>query len=260
MKSRVSMFTRCGVLAAFLLLSAQVPLLAQATAKRAAPAAKKAAVPAKPRTPQDAVTPAVKNPERHEKFLTRIKEGPVGLLFLGDSITDAWPKRGKPSWEKFAPYKPADFGISGDRTEHVLWRITHGELEGIDPKATVIMIGTNNVGHFRDEKPEWAAAGVKRIVDTVLEKLPHTKVLLLAVFPRGAKDSDARKKVDALNAIIAKLGDGRRVFYLDIGKKFLDAGGEIPKDIMPDALHPSPQGYDIWYDAMQPTLTKLLTQ
>ena len=120
------------------------------------------------------------------------------------------------------------------------------------------MIGTNNIGHFGDEKPEWAAAGVKKIVDTVRAKLPKAKILLLGVFPRGGKNSDARQKVEAINAIIAKLGDGQTVQYLDISKKFLDANGEIPKDIMPDGLHPNEKGYDIWYNAMWPTLEKLL--
>jgi beta-glucosidase len=243
----------CAIISSLLVL--QLPAGAKPPAAKAKPAA---AAPKLPRTPADAITPAVKNPERHEKFLARIQQGPVGLLFLGDSITDAWPRRGKPSWDKLAPYQPADFGISGDRTEHVLWRITHGELDGIDPKVVVIMIGTNNVGHFTDEKPEWAAAGVKKILDIVHQKLPKAKVLLLAVFPRGAKASDLRCKVEAINCIISKFGDGRRTVYLDIGKVFLDANGELPKDVMPDALHPNEHGYDLWYDAMRPTLEKLL--
>jgi lysophospholipase L1-like esterase len=238
------------------LVSALLALQVPAGAKP--PAAKtKAAVSQQPRTPADAVTPTVKNPERHDKFLARIKEGPVGLLFLGDSITDAWPRRGKPSWDKLAPYQPANFGISGDRTEHVLWRITHGELDGIDPKVVVLMIGTNNIGHFADEKPEWAAAGVQKILAVVHQKLPKAKVLLLAVFPRGAKDSDHRRKVEAMNRIISRYTDPRTV-YLDIGRVFLDAEGNLPKEIMPDALHPNEHGYDLWYEAMRPTLERLL--
>lgn len=250
----------CWLLVACVLLVPQVLARAQTATKSKQATAKKAPEPKTPRTPEDAVTPAVKNPERHKQFLARIQEGPVGMLFLGDSITDAWPRRGQASWEKFAPHNPADFGISGDRTEHVLWRITHGELEGIDPKAVVIMIGTNNLGHSPDEKPEWAANGVKKIVDTVREKLPRAKILLLAVFPRGPKDSDIRRRVEALNRIIAGLGDGKTIHYLDIGKSFLDADGEIPKDIMPDLLHPNEKGYDIWYAAMWPTLEKLLRE
>jgi lysophospholipase L1-like esterase len=210
------------------------------------------------RTPESALTPEIKDKNRHDGFLERIKKGEVGLLFLGDSITDAWPGRGKESWAKFAPYHPADFGISGDRTEHLLWRITNGELDGIDPKVTVIMIGTNNIGHFSDEKPEWAAAGVKKIVDTVRAKLPKTRILLLGVFPRSDKGSTARKAVAEINEIISKLDDGKQVRYLDVGPKFLDANGDFLPGVMPDKLHPSTAGYDIWYDAMNPLLSELL--
>jgi lysophospholipase L1-like esterase len=218
----------------------------------------KAAAPAQPRTADDAVTPAIKNPERHKQFMARIKEGPVGLLFLGDSITDGWRGGGKKTWQKFAAYDPANFGISGDSTEHVLWRITNGELDGIHPKVAVVMIGTNNVGHNPGDTPEWAAAGVKKIVDTIHAKLPETKVLLLAVFPRGAKDSPLRKKVAEINEIIAKLDDGQKTRYLDIGKSFLDAEGQIPKSIMPDGLHPNAKGYEIWYEAMRPLLDEMM--
>ncbi len=200
-------------------------------------------------------TPAIKDPNRHQIFLNRIKEGPVSLLFLGDSITDFWPRTGEVSWLKFAPHQPADFGISGDRTQHVLWRIKNGELDGINPKATVIMIGTNNVG---SDAPEATAEGVKQIVETVRQKLPQTKILLLGIFPRGMKASDQRQKNEAVNAIISKLGDNKTVFYQDIGSVFLDAQGEIPKDVMPDLLHPSAKGYELWYNAMMPKLTELL--
>src|SRR6187402_3337273 len=94
-----------------------------------------AADPPPPRTPQSSTTPNNRNAKRHDGFLARIKQGPVGLLFLGDSITDGWPGRSKETWTKFAPYQPANFGIGGERTEDVLWRITNGELDGIDPKA-----------------------------------------------------------------------------------------------------------------------------
>ncbi len=239
-----------------LLLTALSPsprTFAQATP---APAAKPAPPP--PRTSADAVTPTVKDPNRHAEFLYRLTEGDVGLLFLGDSITDAWPRRGEYSWLKFAPYNPADFGVSGDRTEHLLWRISNGELEGIHPKVTVIMIGTNNIGQLGTEDPAWAAAGVKKIVDTVQQKLPQTKILLLAVFPRDLADSKRRADVAAINAIIGKFDNGTSIRYLDIGKVFLDDKGELPKDIMPDKLHPTAKGYDLWYNAMAPTLNQML--
>ncbi|MDD5351062.1 MAG: GDSL-type esterase/lipase family protein [Chthoniobacteraceae bacterium] len=240
-------------------------LFAQAPAASVAPAATPAATATatpkptpKPRTPADAVTPVPASPARHAQFMYRITQGEIGLLFLGDSITDFWPRSGEWSWLKFAPYHPADFGISGERTEGTLWRITNGELDGIKPKVTVVMIGTNNIGHFPNEEPEWAAAGVQKIVETVHQKLPDTKVLLLGVFPRATKDSDLRKKVAAINAIIAKLDDGKKTRYLDIGKVFLNAEGEIPADVMPDKLHPNAHGYDLWYDAMNPLLSEML--
>jgi len=216
------------------------------------------AAPPAPRTPESAITPGHENQKRHAQFLARIKDGPVGVLFLGDSITDFWPKVGEYSWLKFAPHNPADFGISGETTEQVLWRILNGELEGIQPKVVVIMIGTNNIGHFKDEKPEWVAAGIKKIVDTVHTKLPESKILLLAVFPRATKDSPDRARVEAVNKIIAGLDDGKTVRFLDIGGKFLDAQGELPDDVMPDKLHPSAKGYEIWYSAMNPLLLEML--
>lgn len=210
------------------------------------------------RTEASAVTPAIKDQHRHEQFLSRIKEGEINLLFLGDSITDGWPRGGEWTWLKFAPYHPANFGISGDRTEHVLWRIQNGELEGIHPKVAVIMIGTNNIGQNESEKPEWAAAGVKKILDVVHEKLPSTKVLLLGVFPRDVKANEKRAATVAINEIISKYGDGDKTQYLDIGQVFLDASGEIPNDVMPDRLHPSAKGYELWYNAMAPTLDKMM--
>lgn len=211
------------------------------------------------RTAQDALTPVVKGPGRHRKLLARIKEGPVGLLFLGDSITDKWPSKGLESWVRFAHYQPANFGISGDRTEHVLWRITNGELDGIQPKVTVIMVGTNNIGHFNDEKAEWTADGIKKIVEVVHEKLPKTKVLLLGVFPR-ARPKVTGKKIEAINRIISKLGDAEKTVYLDIGQKFLDTTGEPSTEIMPDGLHLNANGYEIWYEAMWPTLETMLKE
>lgn len=214
--------------------------------------------PAKPRTPADAVTPTAHVLPRHEEFMYRKTEGDIGLLFVGDSITDYFPRRGEWSWLKFAPHKPADFGIGGQRTEHVLWRLLNGELDGINPKVVVLMIGTNNIGQCPDEDPAWAAAGVAKIVETIHAKLPNAKILLLGVFPRDKKDSVLRKKVEEINQIICKLADGNKTRYLDIGKVFLDETGEIPVTVMPDGLHPNAKGYDLWYEAMSPLLTEML--
>lgn len=229
--------------------------IAQVGTAPASPTTAPASRPARPpRGPNDSVTPTVKNPERHDQFLKRIQEGPVGLLFLGDSITDWWPRNGADTWAKFAEYQPANFGIAGDRTEHLLWRLQNGELEGIKPKVAVMMIGTNNIG---PDKPDQIAAGVKKDLDTVREKLPDTKVLLLAIFPRSTNGSGLRKAVDEINPMIAKFADGKNVRWLDIGKVFLDADGNIPRDVMRDGLHPTAKGYQLWYDAMKPTLDEM---
>src|SRR5262245_40480610 len=128
--------------------------------------------------------------KRHEGFVEEAKKGGIDVLFLGDSITDAWRnfnaqnmRGGKRVWEKhFAPLKAANFGIGGDQTQHVLWRLQNGELEGIQPKVVVLMIGTNNVGR---DSAEQIAEGITAIVREIHKRSPSTKVLLLGVFPRG---------------------------------------------------------------------------
>jgi lysophospholipase L1-like esterase len=197
----------------------------------------------------------------HEALLKRAKAGPIDLLFLGDSITEGWQWHGTQIWaERYARLNAANFGVSGDRTEHVLWRIANGELDGISPKVVVLMLGTNNMG----STPEKIAAGDIKVIAQIHQKLPQTKVLLLAIFPRGANpgkdhnDLAIRKKVEATNAILAAQDDGKMVRYLDIDSKLLTADGLISKQIMPDAVHPSTLGYQIWADAMQPLLDEMM--
>ncbi|MDR3634486.1 MAG: platelet-activating factor acetylhydrolase IB subunit [Isosphaeraceae bacterium] len=194
----------------------------------------------------------------HESFLERAKKGDVDLLFLGDSITQGWGGNGKEVWERFyGPRHAANFGIGGDRTQHVLWRLENGEVEGIKPKVAVLMIGTNNSGANSGDE---IAEGVEAIVKKLHEKLPETKVLLLAVFPRGEKPNPTREKLAAVNQRIAKLDDGKTVKYLDIGPKFLNEDGTLSKDIMPDFLHLTSKGYRIWADAIEPTLWSMLDE
>jgi hypothetical protein len=191
----------------------------------------------------------------HEAFVARAKKGDVDVLFMGDSITNGW-RRHKIWKEKYVPLKAVDFGIGGDRTQHVLWRIEHGECDGITPKVVVLMIGTNNLG--RNSAAE-IVDGITAIVNEFRTRLPQSKILLLGIFPRGAKHDDpAREKIQSINRTIAKLDDGKQIKYLDIGTKFLDAKGDLPKEVMPDALHPNAKGYQIWADAMDPTLKALL--
>jgi lysophospholipase L1-like esterase len=201
--------------------------------------------------------------KRHEAFVEEAKKGGFDVLFTGDSITDGW--RNNPQKKifdaAFGAMKPANFGISGDRTQHVLWRLQNGEFEGLTlPKVLVLMIGTNNIGQKDPEPPESAIAGIQAIVKEIRKKSEHAKILLLGVFPRGEKsDHPLRAQVKAINAAAAKLDDGgKSVKYLDIGEKFLQPDGSILKEIMPDFLHLSEKGYQIWADAIKEPVAELL--
>lgn len=207
--------------------------------------------------------------ELHEKFLARAKSGPIGVLFLGDSITEGWGKAPQ-IWDYYyGNLQAANFGIGGDQTQHVIWRIENGELDGIHPKVVVLMIGTNN--SYANTGEEIAAAD-KKIIGMIRAKIPEAKVLLLAIFPRDARRNpeglitdaaiaEAAKRmaaIDHANALLAKLDDGINIRFLDIGDKFLGRDGKIPWTIMPDQLHPTAAGYELWAEAMQPLLTEML--
>ncbi len=204
--------------------------------------------------------------QRHEDFVAEAHRGGINVLFLGDSITDFWRTRGRPVWDReFAPLGAANFGISGDRTQNVLWRLEHGEADGIQPKVVVLLIGTNNTGmergsdRPRNTTPE-VIEGVTAVVHEVRAKLPEAKILFLGIFPRGPAHSAQREQVAEVNRALARLNDGRHVFFLYIGRRFLDpdGDGDIPRAIMPDQLHPSLKGYEIWADAIREPLQKLL--
>lgn len=216
----------------------------------------------------DALQPVPKNHPSfftlHESFLARGKAGPIGLLFLGDSITYHW-RKAPHIWEHYyGHYQPANFGVSGDRTQNVIWSIEHGELDGIHPKVVVLMIGTNNAG---DNTASEIAAADRKIVSMIQEKLPETKILLLGIFPRGPQWDDNTNpdpwekkmtRIRAVNEDLAQLDDGKRVRYLNITRAFLGNDGTIPNIIMPDQLHPSAAGYQIWAEAMDPLLTEMM--
>jgi beta-glucosidase len=194
---------------------------------------------------------------RHQSFNKRVAEGNVDLVFIGDSITQGWEGRGKEVWAKFYGKRNAvNLGIGGDRTQHVIWRLDNDNVKNISPKAAVIMIGTNNSG---SNTPEQIAEGVAAIVKQLRTKLPKTQVLLLAVFPRGSDKNDKRRQVnEKTNDIFKKLADDKDVYYLDIGPKFLQEDGTLTREIMPDLLHLSEQGYTIWAESIEPTLKTLM--
>ena len=180
------------------------------------------------------------------------------VVFVGDSITQGWEGAGKDLWARhIAPLGALNLGFSGDRTEHVLWRLHNGEWPAsLQPETTVIMIGTNNTGHANGQPAEETAVGIQLIVEDILDRAPHTRIVLLAIFPRGKTASDPKRRInDAINRSIAKLADHPQVEFHDLTPRFLDPQGNLPATIMPDALHPNPAGYQIWLDALLPLLT-----
>ena len=220
-----------------------------------------------------AVTPVPRDKEewwvkRHEGMNARTKQGAekgdIGVLFIGDSITQGWETDGKAAWDaNFAPLNAVNLGISGDRTQHVLWRLDHGNVDGLAkpaagtaPKVAVIMIGTNN-SNGNDNTAEEIGDGIGAIVKSLRDKLPETKVLILGIFPRGEKPNPQREKNAAASLKASKLADGKMVHYLDIGPSFLEKDGTLSKEIMPDLLHLSPKGYDIWAKSILPKVKEL---
>ena len=190
----------------------------------------------------------------------RLKENQdTQLLFIGDSITQGWEGNGaKDVWAKsFAKHKAVNLGIGGDRTQHVLWRLINAPIDNAKPKAAVVMIGTNN-SNGEDNTPGQIADGIAAIVTKLRERLPQTKILLLGIFPRGENFNPQRGKLTQINQVIAKLDDGKNVHFLDIGHRFLNPDGILPADIMPDYLHLSTKGYEIWAEAIEAKLNSLL--
>jgi beta-glucosidase len=210
---------------------------------------------------------------RNEKVNERAKQGDVDLIFIGDSITEgwivpadsSWPEGGggEEIWKKYYGRRKAmNAGISGDWTQHVLWRMDSGNLDGIKPKLAVLMVGTNNALWY---PPEEVAGAIKDIVAKVREKLPQTKVLLLAILPCGdlseanREDTLARREKNAkASKLASEVADDKMVFYMDIGARFMDADGNIRREIMPDFLHPNAKGYEIWGRAIEAKVAELM--
>jgi len=213
--------------------------------------------------PNSAILPALAPPflAKHQANLAVAKQGDADVLFMGDSITDFWrnadgPFAGKPVLDRhFGNWKVANFGIAGDTTQGVLYRLQNGEGEGFRPRAVMLMIGTNNTA--RNSAAE-IAEGIGAVVLELQRDFPEAKILLLGVFPRGRPNDPVRATIAEINRTIAKLADGERVHYLDIGAKFLAPDGSIPADVMSDLLHPSTKGYEIWAEAVKEPLSRLM--
>lgn len=183
-------------------------------------------------------------------------KGGVDLLFVGDSITEMWNQ--EIFQRTFGGWRTANFGIGGDHTGNLLWRLQNGHAEKLHPKAVVLTIGVNNFG-FCDATPEQAYKGVKAVVEQLRKIYPEARILLNAVLPYGQfTHSPQRVKVVELNRMVAGLNDGQHVFYQDYGLFFLQPNGDISAEVMGDFLHPSAKGYQIWADAMLPAVRKLM--
>lgn len=217
----------------------------------------------RPPGPNSAIVPSL-SPQfraKHEANLAVAKQGDAELLFMGDSITDFWRNAegqfaGKAVLDKyFGKWKVANFGIAGDTTQGVLYRLQNGEGQGFSPKAVMLMIGTNNTA--RNSAAE-IAEGIGAVVLELQRDFPRAKILLLGVFPRGRPGDPVRTTIAEINRTIAKLHDGNRVHYLDIGQIFLDPQGNIPREVMADALHPGTKGYELWAEAVIKPITALM--
>ena len=195
---------------------------------------------------------------RHEAKLREVaqKGAEIDLVFLGDSITQGLerPASAKVVAETFPGMTVLNLGYNADKTENVLWRLRNGEVDGLSPKAVVVMIGTNNSGH-RADPPEITAKGIGMILDDLRAKMPNAKIVLLSIFPRGDAPHPINQQI---NALLPALADGKTVFHIDLNAVFLDANGQVPPDIMPDKLHPSAKGDALWMKALKPRLDQIL--
>ena len=191
----------------------------------------------------------------HAENVARAKLGGVDILFLGDSHMYAWREAGAQIWkERYEPRAALNFGIPGDNTRQIQWRITDGgEMEGLDPKICVLHVGLNNVV-IGEEAPA-ITPGILKNVETLRQMRPKMKIVLMGIIPRDREPDGPRNvKIKAINAEISKLDDGVNIQYVDIGPKLVDAAGRLPYELIDSNDHMTPAAYKIWADAIDPYL------
>ncbi len=206
--------------------------------------------------------------ERHEETLADPARSSARIVFIGDSITDMWraDDAGKPVWTKYwAGYGAVNLGVAGDRTEHVLWRIEHGALDGMKPRVVVLLIGTNNSGQSREVGSNYrctaqqTADGINAVLQKIRAKCPYAKILLMGILPRTESEDPSNVQNMETNKIISKFADGTTVRYMDIGKRFVKPENNDPTImLMPDLLHLNTDGYKIWTEAILPVIKEWL--
>jgi lysophospholipase L1-like esterase len=201
--------------------------------------------------------------KRHAAVTALVKERKPALVFVGDSITQMFggeprdrSQPGKDVWDNYyGTRNAANLGFGYDYTENTLWRLQHGELDGAAAKLVVVNIGTNNMG--KNSAPE-IVEGIKAVLAEIRRAQPATAILLLGIYPRGAKPDATREKIAAVNRDLAQLGGKDRITFLDVTAKLLQPDGTITKEVMADYLHPSARGYEIIAEAIEPTVKQLL--
>ena len=247
------------VLVAVVVLGFAQPVLSAIQQAPAAPQQGQQAPPAARPPLGPATEPRPRDDARHQSFLEIARRGNIDLLFVGDSITDWWaqPQRGQSVFNQyFGQMRTANFGIAGDTTQGVLWRMRNGELEGFQAKLIVFMLGTNNIN--RNENAD-IAEGDRAIIEEFKKRQPQAKILVLGIFPRNADpNSPFRASIKEINAKLATMADNRQVFYMDIGDKFLSPDRSISTEIMNDGLHPTTKGYQIWAEATIDRIKELM--
>lgn len=203
----------------------------------------------------------------HQQLLEKARKGGIDLYFVGDSITRRWGSSDAmygdflANWRSnFFGWNAADFGWGGDTTANILWRLRHGELDGVKPKVIVILAGTNDIGPSVDRqadptKVESTVAGIREILATCRQKAPRAKIVLTAIFPRRDNPSAT---IGAVNAQLAKLADGKRIRFLDVNANFGDTHNQPAEGMTVDGLHPTVRGYQVWADGLRPILTEWL--
>jgi len=191
--------------------------------------------------------------QRHEEVCATMKAQKPEVIFIGDSITHFFSAS---LWKaRFEKYRAVNLGYGWDRTENVIWRIQHGELDDASPKVAVVLIGTNNLEKNTDGE---IAAGIGVVCWEIHKRLPNTKILLQGIFPRGAKPDAKRERIKNINKLIGAFDGQNGVVFYDFGDKFLEPDGSISKDVMGDYLHPTLKGYEIWADAIEPGLKEMV--
>jgi lysophospholipase L1-like esterase len=202
----------------------------------------------------------------HAQLLEKARQGRVDVYFVGDSIVRRWGATDYPEllahWRKnFFGWNAGNFGWGADKTQHILWRLENGELDGVNPKVIVILGGTNNVGAAPGDAAKIGdiTRGLRAIVEACRRKAPGATIILTAIFPRN-DNMAVMPEIDRINANLAKLADGKTVRYLDVNGKLADTSGRLVEGVMNerDKLHPTIAGYQIWADALKPILTELL--